>query len=51
MCADLTADVRGDVALMVYISYSAPTDTEEEFQCTLSIIIIKKRAYFKIRFF
>lgn len=41
-CDDLTADVRDDVPLMVYLSYSARTDIEEEFLYILSITIIEK---------
>lgn len=44
--ADLTADVRDDVPLMVYVSYSARTDIEEEFLCILSTTIIKKGSIF-----
>jgi len=45
-CADLTVDVKDDVPLMVYVNYSARTDIEEEFQCILSTIIIKKGSIF-----
>jgi hypothetical protein len=45
-CADLTADVRDDEPLMVYVSYSARTDIAEEFLCIVSITIIKKESIF-----